>query len=62
MIDMDAICPIRMEPCSDKCAWAMVQSELTDDGVTSELFCSVNIIAGWTLVQQGSDNDGWMWK
>lgn len=49
------ICPLRNAPCTDQCAWADIQYELSDDGVGREIYCAVAIIAGHLLNESGAN-------
>ena len=49
------LCPLLDRPCTEDCAWADVQYELTEDGVANETFCAVAIIAAQLIVTEDED-------
>ena len=54
----EAICPLLDRPCTDKCAWADVEYEITDDGVANETFCAVAIIAAKLIaLEEGGEDE-----
>ena len=50
-------CPLTQQPCNDMCAWADIRYELSDEGVTRDVYCAIAVIAGWCLEQGGTIDD-----
>lgn len=51
--ETEFLCPLRNEPCTDKCAWADIQYDLSENGVGRNVYCAVAVIAGHFLSESG---------
>lgn len=54
---MECWCPLSQDSCREDCAWADVEYEISDDGVSNETFCAIAILAGKCLADGANPSD-----
>lgn len=53
----NVLCPLLDRSCTEECAWADVQYEISEDGVANETFCAVAVIAAKLIVLEDEDDE-----